>query len=110
MYLRVSPELYLKRYIVGGFPRVFTICQNFRNEGIDATHNPEFTMMEWYEAFSDYEDQMMRFERLTCHLVESVHGTLLIEYKGDPLTSGRLGPGSDFQNSLSGALGCLRMR
>ena len=85
MYLRVSPELYLKRYIVGGFPRVFTICQNFRNEGIDATHNPEFTMMEWYEAFSDYEDQMMRFERLTCHLVESVHGTLLIEYKGRPI-------------------------
>lgn len=80
MYLRVSPELYLKRYIVGGFQKVFTICQNFRNEGIDATHNPEFTMMEWYEAFTDYEDQMERFERLTCHLVESIHGKLAIQY------------------------------
>jgi lysyl-tRNA synthetase class 2 len=82
MYLRVSPELYLKRYIVGGFPKVFTICQNFRNEGIDSTHNPEFTMMEWYEAYTDYEDQMRRFENLTCHLVESLHGKLLIDYKG----------------------------
>jgi lysyl-tRNA synthetase, class II len=80
MYLRVSPELYLKRYIIGGFQKVFTICQNFRNEGIDATHNPEFTMMEWYEAFTDYEDQMERFERLTCHLVESIHGKLKIPY------------------------------
>jgi lysyl-tRNA synthetase class 2 len=80
MYLRVSPELYLKRYIIGGFQKVFTICQNFRNEGIDATHNPEFTMMEWYEAFTDYEDQMERFEQLTCHLVESIHGKLKIPY------------------------------
>jgi lysyl-tRNA synthetase, class II len=82
MYLRVSPELYLKRYIVGGLPRVFSICQNFRNEGIDATHNPEFTMLEWYEAFTDYEDQMGRFESLTCSLVQSIHGTLKIQYKG----------------------------
>jgi len=82
MYLRISPELYLKRYIIGGFPKVFTICQNFRNEGIDSTHNPEFTMMEWYEAFSDYEDQMARFERLTCHLVESVHRSLVVSYRG----------------------------
>lgn len=80
MYLRVSPELYLKRYIVGGFSKVFTICSNFRNEGIDATHNPEFTMMEWYEAFTDYERQMERFERLTCHLVERIHGSLRISY------------------------------
>jgi lysyl-tRNA synthetase, class II len=82
MYLRVSPELYLKRYIVGGLPRVFSICQNFRNEGIDATHNPEFTMLEWYEAFTDYEDQMRRFESLTCFLVQSIHGRLKIQYKG----------------------------
>jgi lysyl-tRNA synthetase, class II len=80
MYLRVSPELYLKRYIVAGFSKVFTICSNFRNEGIDATHNPEFTMMEWYEAFTDYECQMERFERLTCYLVEQTHGSMLIRY------------------------------
>lgn len=82
MYLRVSPELYLKRYIVGGFTKVFTVCSNFRNEGIDATHNPEFTMMEWYEAFTDYERQMGRFEELTCALVEQVHGSLKINYDG----------------------------
>lgn len=85
MYLRVSPELYLKRYIVGGFTKVFTVCNNFRNEGIDATHNPEFTMMEWYEAFTDYERQMERFEQLTCSLVEQMHGSLRINYGGRDL-------------------------
>lgn len=85
MYLRVSPELYLKRYLIGGFTKVFTICSNFRNEGIDATHNPEFTMMEWYEAYTDYERQMERFEQLTCSLVEQVHGSLKIHYGGREL-------------------------
>jgi len=82
IYLRVSLELPLKKYIIGGFPRVFSISKCFRNEGIDATHNPEFTLMEWYEAFTDYEDQMTRFEELTCHVVEKCTGSLKIIFQG----------------------------
>jgi lysyl-tRNA synthetase class 2 len=81
-YLRISPELYLKRYIVGGFGRVFTICKNFRNEGIDHSHNPEFTMMEWYEVHTDYEDQMVRFEELVSSVCEEVCGSTTITYRG----------------------------
>lgn len=82
VYLNISLELPLKRYIVGGFPKVFALGKCFRNEGIDATHNPEFTLMEWYEAFTDYEDQMNRFERLTCHVVEQCTGGMKIMFKG----------------------------
>ncbi len=82
VYLNVSLELPLKRYIVGGFPKVFSIAKCFRNEGIDATHNPEFTLMEWYEAFTDYEFQMERFEGLTCHVVKECTGGLKIMYQG----------------------------
>lgn len=81
-FLRISPELYLKRYIVAGFEKVFTICQNFRNEGIDRSHNPEFTMMEWYEAFTDYEFQMRRFESLVAKVCEEIHGSTAVEYQG----------------------------
>lgn len=82
-YLRISPELYLKRFIVGGFDKVFSICQNFRNEGIDKSHNPEFSMMEWYEVGTDYHRQMERFEQLTEHLVKELHnGNTVIEYDG----------------------------
>jgi lysyl-tRNA synthetase, class II len=81
-YMRISPELYLKRYIAAGFPKVFTICQNFRNEGIDKSHNPEFTMMEWYEAGTDYEIQMERFEQLTAFLANELYGTTKIHYQG----------------------------
>lgn len=72
-YMRISPELYLKRFIVGGFDKVFTICQNFRNEGIDKSHNPEFTMMEWYEVGTDYVRQMERFENIMEYLVKELH-------------------------------------
>ncbi len=81
-FLRISPELYLKRFIVAGFPKVFTICQNYRNEGIDYSHNPEFTMIEWYEAFTDYNFQMKRFENLISSVCEKVHGTTKITYQG----------------------------
>ena len=81
-YLRISPELYLKRYIAAGFPKVFTICQNFRNEGIDKSHNPEFTMMEWYEAGTDYVRQMERFEQLTSFLAMELLGSTSIEFQG----------------------------
>lgn len=81
-FLRISPELYLKRFIVGGFNRVFTVCQNFRNEGIDGSHNPEFTMMEWYEAFTDYEDQMQRVESLVAGICADIHGSTRVTYQG----------------------------
>ncbi len=81
VFLNISLELPLKRYIIGGFPKVFAIAKCFRNEGIDATHNPEFTLMEWYEAFTDYEDQMARFEALTRHVVETVTGTTRFPYR-----------------------------
>jgi len=82
VYLNVSLELPLKRYIIGGFPKVFAIGKCFRNEGIDATHNPEFTLLEWYEAFTDYEDQMTRFEELTCTVVRQCTESLTIPYYG----------------------------
>jgi lysyl-tRNA synthetase class 2 len=81
-YLRISPEIALKKFIVGGFPKVYTICQNFRNEGIDRSHNPEFTMMEWYEAFTDYDYQMGQFEELVCSVVKEIRGSYKITYQG----------------------------
>ena len=81
-FLRISPELPLKRFIVGGFPKVYTICQNFRNEGIDRSHNPEFTMLEWYEAFTDYNSQMERFEQLVSSVCEKACGSTQVVYDG----------------------------
>ena len=74
LYLRISPELYLKRMIVAGFPKIYEIARNFRNEGIDATHNPEFTMIEWYEAYSDYKKQMKFVETMIRNIVKGVFG------------------------------------
>lgn len=81
-FLRISPELYLKRYIVAGFEKVFNLGANFRNEGIDRSHNPEFLMLEWYEAFTDYQDQMQRFETLVAGVCEEVCGSTRITYQG----------------------------
>ena len=80
LYARIAPELYLKRLIVGGFEKVYEINRNFRNEGIDRSHNPEFTMLEWYEAYSEYEDLLKLTEELISSLVEQVCGTPVIEY------------------------------
>jgi len=74
MYLRIADELYLKRLVVGGLDRVYEISKDFRNEGIDRFHNPEFTMLEWYQAFSDYEDQMDLVERMVVHVADTVLG------------------------------------
>jgi lysyl-tRNA synthetase class 2 len=82
MYLSISPELYLKRFIVGGMERVYTICKNFRNEDIDVTHNPEFTMMECYQSYTDYNGMMALTERLIAYVAESVHGQTKITYQG----------------------------
>ncbi|MEZ4424063.1 MAG: lysine--tRNA ligase [Gemmatimonadota bacterium] len=74
LYLRIADELYLKRLLVGGFERVYEISKDFRNEGIDRFHNPEFTMLEFYQAFADYHDMMRLVEDLFIHVAESVHG------------------------------------
>lgn len=80
-FLRISPELHLKRFIVGGFPKVYTICQNFRNEGIDRSHNPEFTMLEWYEEGTDYIYQMQQFETMVAYVAERVCGSTRVRYQ-----------------------------
>lgn len=80
--LRISPELYLKRLIVGGFEKVYEIGRNFRNEGIDATHNPEFTMLEFYESYSDASKQMIFTEKMIKTLVNKLFGKTKTEYKG----------------------------
>lgn len=82
MFLRISPECALKRLLCAGFNRVYELGKNFRNEGIDASHNPELTMVEWYEAYSDYFHQMIRFETLVASLCEEIHGTTKISYRG----------------------------
>ncbi len=82
-YLRIALELYLKRLVVGGIDRVFEIGRNFRNEGLSRRHNPEFTMLEAYQAFGDYESMMELVESLICHVAEKVLGTLVIEHKQD---------------------------
>jgi lysyl-tRNA synthetase class 2 len=80
-YLRIALELYLKRLLVGGLDKVFEIGRNFRNEGLSRKHNPEFTMLEAYEAFGDYESMMELVQGLVCHVAESVLTTLVIEHK-----------------------------
>ncbi len=82
LYLRVAPELYLKRLLVGGFERVFELNRNFRNEGIDVDHNPEFTMLEFYQAYASYEDLMELTEEFISWLVGRLLGKYRIHYQG----------------------------
>jgi lysyl-tRNA synthetase class 2 len=82
MYLRIAPELYLKRLVVGGFERVYEINRNFRNEGLSTRHNPEFTMLEFYQAYADYNDLMNLTEDMLRQLCETVLGTTKLEYQG----------------------------
>ncbi len=86
MFLRIADELYLKRLIVGGFERVYEICKDFRNEGVDRTHNPEFTMLEFYQAFADYTDMMTLIERLLVQVVQTVHPTDQVTWQGQELS------------------------
>jgi lysyl-tRNA synthetase, class II len=81
LYLRIAPELYLKRLLVGGFPKVFELNRNFRNEGISRRHNPEFTMLEAYWAYADFEVMADLVEEMICTLAERVVGSLLIAHK-----------------------------
>ena len=85
MYLRIAPELYLKRLTVGGFERVYEINRNFRNEGVSTQHNPEFTMLELYQAYADYEDLMRMIEILFQGLADELFGTQKLTYQGTEL-------------------------
>lgn len=82
MFLRIAPELYLKRLVVGGFERVFEINRNFRNEGVSTRHNPEFTMLEFYQAYADYRDLMNLTEELLRYIADRVCGSRTIVYQG----------------------------
>lgn len=85
LYLRVAPELYLKRLLVGGLEKVYEINRNFRNEGISVRHNPEFTMLELYQAYADYTDMMVLTEELVTHLVKEIYGKEEIVYGERPI-------------------------
>src|SRR5437667_3617168 len=85
LYLCVAPELYLKRLTVGGFDRVYEINRNFRNEGISTQHNPEFTMLEFYEAYSNYRDLMDMNEQLFSLLAKNITGSTSVKYGGTEL-------------------------
>lgn len=82
LYLRISNELFLKRLIVGGFNRVYEFAKDFRNEGIDRTHNPEFTQVEWYQAYADYNDSMDLFEEIIENAAKESLGTTVVNYQG----------------------------
>ncbi len=85
LFLRISDELYLKRLIVGGFEKVYEICKDFRNEGISTKHNPEFTMMECYWAYADYESMMRLTEEMTAFVAQEVLGTTQITFNGQTI-------------------------
>ncbi|MFN4262252.1 MAG: lysine--tRNA ligase [Thioalkalivibrionaceae bacterium] len=89
LYLRIAPELYLKRLVVGGFDRVFELNRNFRNEGLSTRHNPEFTMLEFYEAYATYHDLMDRTETLLRRLAERVVGATVVPYQGSTFDFGK---------------------
>ena len=89
LFLRIAPELYLKRLVVGGFERVFEINRNFRNEGISTRHNPEFTMLEFYEAYRDYHYLMDLTEALFREVAQKVVGTTTLAYQGETIDLGR---------------------
>ncbi len=89
LFLRVAPELYLKRLVVGGFERVFEINRNFRNEGLSSRHNPEFTMLEFYQAYAEYQDLMDLTEEMLRGLAEMVTGQTVITYQGEDYDFGK---------------------
>lgn len=102
VYLRIAPELYLKRLIVGGFEKVFEFARCFRNEGVDATHNPEFTNLEFYWAYTDYNKLMEFTEELMRNLVKEVFGRLDIEIAGEKVDFGEKFPRITFDEMTGG--------
>jgi lysyl-tRNA synthetase, class II len=89
LYLRIAPELYLKRLVVGGLDRVYEINRNFRNEGISTQHNPEFTMLEFYQAYANYHDLMDLSEELIVYVANQVNGTTLTQFGGHEIDLGK---------------------
>jgi lysyl-tRNA synthetase class 2 len=89
LFLRIAPELYLKRLIVGGFEKVYEVNRNFRNEGLSTRHNPEFTMLEFYQAYADYRDLMDLTEDLLRSMAKQLHGDVVIEYQGTAYDFGK---------------------
>jgi lysyl-tRNA synthetase, class II len=85
LFLRIAPELYLKRLVVGGLDRVYEINRNFRNEGISTQHNPEFTMLEFYQAYANYHDLMRLTEEMIAFIAREVNGTTVVEFNGDTI-------------------------
>jgi lysyl-tRNA synthetase class 2 len=82
LYMRVAPELFLKRLVIGGLERIFEINRCFRNEGISTQHNPEFTMLEFYQSYATHEEMMKMTEELLCPMVEEIHGDFHLAYQG----------------------------
>jgi len=104
-YLRVAPELYLKRLVVGGYERVFEIARNFRNEGIDHSHFPEFTMLEWYESYADYNRVMDLAEELIRHLVKALTGDTKLTVKENIIDVGPKWPRIPIEGLIKEHLG-----
>jgi lysyl-tRNA synthetase class 2 len=89
LFLRIAPELYLKRLVVGGLDRVYEINRNFRNEGVSTQHNPEFTMLEFYQAYANYHDLMQITEDLVAYVAQKVNGTTVTEFNGNTIDLGK---------------------
>jgi lysyl-tRNA synthetase class 2 len=105
LYLRIAVELYLKRLIVGGLDRVYEVAKTFRNEGIDRFHNPEFTMLEFYQAFADYEEMMEVTQDLVLHAVRSVHGGTRVPHDGGEIDFAPPWPRVTFSEAAARGLG-----
>ncbi len=104
LYLRIAPELYLKRLVVGGLERVYEINRNFRNEGTSTQHNPEFTMLEFYQAYADYNDLMELTEEMIVHLAQTLLGRTELTYQGEQISLAPPWRRLPFFAALSGAV------
>jgi lysyl-tRNA synthetase class 2 len=100
LYLRIAPELYLKRLLVGGLERVFEINRNFRNEGISFQHNPEFTMLEFYQAYATYEDLIPFTEEMICAIAQEINGSLKLTHQGKEIDLNRPWPRYSLKEAL----------
>jgi lysyl-tRNA synthetase class 2 len=101
LFLRIAPELYLKRLLVGGLERVFEINRNFRNEGISFQHNPEFTMLEFYQAYATYEDLIPFTEEMICSIAQEINGSLKLTYQGKEIDLSRPWPRYRLKEALA---------
>ncbi|HSG97935.1 MAG TPA: lysine--tRNA ligase [Woeseiaceae bacterium] len=101
LYLRIAPELNLKRLVVGGFDRVYEINRNFRNEGVSTQHNPEFTMLEAYRAYADYNDWMDTTEAMLHGMAEAVNGSTIVQYQGEAFDFGKKFPRMTVEEAIA---------